>query len=109
MLRRNTARCERAWLVACRGHRFVKELFAGAVPDAVMARYLIQDHRFLDSFLTRGAGQSDTAYRHGSWEEARAGFERCLAITPGDAPSKVFLGGLALLRTAAPSTDWTGV
>src|SRR5256714_9404803 len=33
------------------GHRFVKELFAGAVPDAVMARYLIQDHRFLDSFL----------------------------------------------------------
>jgi thiaminase/transcriptional activator TenA len=32
-------------------HRFVKELFAGAVPDAVMARYLIQDHRFLDSFL----------------------------------------------------------
>src|SRR5271163_1485450 len=34
------------------GHRFVEELFGGAVPDAVMARYLIQDHRFLDSFLT---------------------------------------------------------
>jgi thiaminase (transcriptional activator TenA) len=34
------------------GHRFVKELFAGAMPDAVMARYLIQDHRFLDSFMT---------------------------------------------------------
>jgi thiaminase/transcriptional activator TenA len=32
-------------------HRFVQELFIGAVPDAVMARYLIQDHRFLDSFL----------------------------------------------------------
>ena len=32
-------------------HRFVNELFAGAVPDAVMARYLIQDHRFLNSFL----------------------------------------------------------
>jgi thiaminase/transcriptional activator TenA len=32
-------------------HRFVKELFTGAVLDAVMARYLIQDHRFLDSFL----------------------------------------------------------
>jgi thiaminase len=26
-------------------------LFIGAVPDAVMANYLIQDHRFLDSFL----------------------------------------------------------
>jgi len=33
------------------GHRFVKELFVGTVPNAVMARYLIQDHRFLDSFL----------------------------------------------------------
>jgi thiaminase (transcriptional activator TenA) len=33
------------------GHRFVRELFTGTVPDAVMARYLIQDHRFLDSFL----------------------------------------------------------
>jgi thiaminase (transcriptional activator TenA) len=33
------------------GHRFVNELFAGALPEVVMARYLIQDHRFLDSFL----------------------------------------------------------
>ncbi len=32
-------------------HRFVTELFTGAVPDTVMACYLIQDHRFLDSFL----------------------------------------------------------
>ena len=42
--------CEPDWSHAV-GHRFVKELFAGAMPDAVMARYLIQDHRFLDSFL----------------------------------------------------------
>src|SRR6201981_395654 len=33
------------------GHRFVKELFAGTLADTVMARYLIQDHRFLESFL----------------------------------------------------------
>jgi thiaminase (transcriptional activator TenA) len=33
-------------------HRFVTELFAGTIPDRVMAGYLIQDHRFLDSFLT---------------------------------------------------------
>src|SRR5215468_1012544 len=32
-------------------HQFVQQLIIGAVPDAVMARYLIQDHRFLDSFL----------------------------------------------------------
>ena len=43
------AASEPAWSDAVR-HRFVNELFAGA--DAVMARYLIQDHRFLDSFLT---------------------------------------------------------
>ncbi|MDD0977186.1 TenA family protein [Pseudomonas fontis] len=34
------------------GHRFVTELFSGSVPDPVMAHYLVQDHRFLDSFLT---------------------------------------------------------
>src|ERR1700719_3742827 len=45
------AASEPAWSDAVR-HRFVNELFAGAVPDPVMARYLIQDHRFLDSFLT---------------------------------------------------------
>jgi thiaminase/transcriptional activator TenA len=45
------AASEPAWSDAV-GHRFVKELFAGTVPGAVIARYLIQDHRFLDSFLT---------------------------------------------------------
>lgn len=33
-------------------HRFVKELYSGIISDDVMASYLIQDHRFLDSFLT---------------------------------------------------------
>jgi thiaminase (transcriptional activator TenA) len=45
------AASEPAWSHAV-GHRFVKEMFTGAMPDAVMARSLIQDHRFLDSFLT---------------------------------------------------------
>jgi thiaminase/transcriptional activator TenA len=45
------AASEPAWSQAI-GHCFVNELFAGVLPDAVMARYLIQDHRFLDSFLT---------------------------------------------------------
>jgi len=49
------------------------------------------------------------AYRLGAWEDARAGFENCLAITPCDAPSKVFLARLAGLRTTGPSADWTGV
>ncbi|WP_045392775.1 TenA family protein [Falsirhodobacter sp. alg1] len=32
-------------------HRFVTELGNGSLPDAVMGAYLVQDHRFLDSFL----------------------------------------------------------
>ncbi|MGY5765846.1 TenA family protein [Brachybacterium sp. DNPG3] len=39
-----------AWDLAV-GHRFVRELHVGTVPDDVMAGYLVQDHRFLDSFL----------------------------------------------------------
>lgn len=34
------------------GHRFVAELFAGSVDDAVMRKYLIQDYQFFDSFLS---------------------------------------------------------
>lgn len=32
-------------------HRFIQELTAGTVDDAVMAQYLIQDHRFIHNFL----------------------------------------------------------
>ncbi len=49
------------------------------------------------------------AYRRGAWEDARAGFENCLAIAPCDAPSKVFLNRLARFQTTTPSSDWTGV
>jgi len=49
------------------------------------------------------------AYRRKNWEEARAGFEGCLKITPGDGPSKVFLGRTAQFRATAPSPDWDGV
>lgn len=38
-------------------HRFVDELIGAEIDDAVMAGYLIQDHRFLDAFLALlGAG-----------------------------------------------------
>src|SRR5271156_2165369 len=61
-------------------HRFVEELFGGAVPDAVMARYLIQDHRFLDSFLTLlGAvlASADTF-------EAKLRFARFIGMVSGE-------------------------
>src|SRR5580693_3475215 len=73
------AASEPAWSDAVR-HRFVNELFAGAVLDAVMARYLIQDHRFLDSFLTllgAALASADTF-------EARLRFGRFIGIVSGE-------------------------
>jgi adenylate cyclase len=48
-------------------------------------------------------------YRRNEWREARAAFENCLTIMPGDGPSKVFLGRIAQFRATAPSADWDGV
>jgi thiaminase/transcriptional activator TenA len=45
------AGAEPAWTQAVQ-HRFVRELCAGRIDDAAMARYLIQDHRFIDAFVT---------------------------------------------------------
>jgi thiaminase/transcriptional activator TenA len=39
-----------AWHAAV-GHRFVEELWAGAVDDSVMARYIAQDALFFDTFV----------------------------------------------------------
>src|SRR6202011_2582650 len=72
------AAIEAGWSHAVQ-HRFVNELFAGAVPDAVMARYLIQDHRFLDSFLTllgAALASADTF-------EARVRFGRFIGMMAG--------------------------
>ena len=49
------------------------------------------------------------AYHRQDWEAARTGFENCLAIIPGDRPSKVFLSRIAQFHAAAPSADWDGV
>jgi class 3 adenylate cyclase len=49
------------------------------------------------------------AYRREAWDQALAGFESCLAISPCDPPSKVFLGRIAEFRAAAPCADWNGV
>jgi thiaminase/transcriptional activator TenA len=90
------------------GHLFVEELFAGAVPDAVMARYLIQDHRFLDSFLTLlGAvlASADTF-------EAKLRFARFIGIVSGE-ENTYFLRAFEALgvtddrRAADPDTQPT--
>jgi thiaminase (transcriptional activator TenA) len=73
------AASEPSWSQAVE-HRFVKELLAGTVPDAVMARYLIQDHRFLDSFLTLLGAALATADTF----EARLRFGRFIGIVSSE-------------------------
>lgn len=36
---------------ACVQHRFVEELFAGTLDDAVLRRYLVQDYQFINRFV----------------------------------------------------------
>lgn len=109
------------------GHRFVQELFAGTVPDAVMTQYLIQDHRFLDSFLTLLGGAIATADTF----EARLRFGRFAGMVSGD-ENTYFLrafealgvteaqrqqtpdapatqGFSAIMREAAASRDYTAI
>src|SRR5712672_4016806 len=90
------------------GHRFVKELFSGAVPDAVIARYLIQDHRFLDSFLIllgAALASADTF-------EARLRFGRFVGLMSGE-ENTYFLRAFEALgvaeerRAADPDTQPT--
>jgi len=61
-------------------HRFVKELFAGTIADKVMAGYLIQDHRFLDSFLILLGAAIATADSF----EARLHFGRFVGMVSGE-------------------------
>jgi thiaminase/transcriptional activator TenA len=61
-------------------HRFVTELFSGTIPDRVMAGYLIQDHRFLDSFLVLLGAAMSTADSF----EARLRFGRFVGMVSGE-------------------------
>lgn len=70
---------EPTWSQAAQ-HRFVGELFAGNVSDTVMASYLIQDHRFLDSFLTLLGAAMATADSYA----ARLRFGRFAGMISGD-------------------------
>jgi adenylate cyclase len=47
-------------------------------------------------------------YRARKWDEARAGFERSLALKPDDGPSQLFLARLRQLREQPPAPGWDG-
>ncbi len=90
------------------GHRFVAELFTGSVPDKVMAGYLIQDHRFLDSFLTLLGAAMATADSF----EARLRFGQFTGMVSGE-ENTYFLRSFEALgvseqkRTETPDTQPT--
>jgi thiaminase/transcriptional activator TenA len=106
------------------GHRFVKELFAGSLPDAVMARYLIQDHRFLDSFLIllgaalASADTFDARLRFGRFIGMVSGGEnsyflhafQALGVTEGrraaDPDMQPTIGFNAIMRAAAATRSF---
>lgn len=79
------------WQAATR-HRFVDELLAGRIADAVMARYLVQDHRFLDAFLTLLGAAIASADRF----ESRLRFGRFAGMVSGD-ENDYFLRAFAAL------------
>jgi class 3 adenylate cyclase len=48
------------------------------------------------------------SYRVQAWEEAEAGFRKCLEIEPEDGPSAVFLARVAHFHEHPPAPGWNG-
>lgn len=89
-------------------HRFTNDLFRGAVPDPVMAGYLVQDYRFLDSFLTllgaamASADRLEPRLRLGRFVGMVASEENTYFLRAFEA-----LGVTAAQREATPDTEAT--
>lgn len=89
-------------------HRFVRELHDGTIADSVMASYLVQDHRFLDSFLILLGAAIATADTF----EARLRFSQFAGMVSGE-ENTYFLRAFEALnisseqRAAIPDTEPT--
>lgn len=70
---------ERQWVRAV-NHRFVRELFAGSIDDAVMRDYLVQDYQFFESFLS----MLGACVAHADELEAKLRFARQLGMLVAD-------------------------
>ncbi len=77
---------------AATGHRFVRELCDGSIGDGPLARYLVQDHRFLDSFLMLLGAAMATA----DTLDARLRYGRSAGIVSGE-ENTYFLRAFAVL------------
>ncbi|MFC3571039.1 TenA family protein [Paracoccus simplex] len=83
--------CAADWTAAT-GHRFVTDLCDGSIADATMAAYLVQDHRFLDAFLTLLGAAIASADRF----ESRLRFGRFAGMVSGE-ENDYFLRAFAAL------------
>ncbi|HSN18388.1 MAG TPA: adenylate/guanylate cyclase domain-containing protein, partial [Gammaproteobacteria bacterium] len=48
-------------------------------------------------------------YRQQRWASARAGFEECLTLVPGDGPATTLLGRVRNFEATPPAAGWDGV
>jgi class 3 adenylate cyclase len=97
--------------------RFAADLVEAREIDSVIVVGKTEPHRIFELLGRKGevAGErlalrdayvgALSAYRRKAWDEARAGFENCLAIAPDDGPSKVFLKRIAQFCAAAPAPN----
>lgn len=83
---------------AATGHRFVEELWAGTVDDAVLARYLAQDALFLDRFVALLGAAVAVADR----TEPRMAIARQLGAVAGE-ENGYFARALERLGAATPA------
>ncbi|MFP5019649.1 TenA family protein [Pseudonocardia phyllosphaerae] len=98
--------CDSVWRSAVT-HRFVDELWAGAVDRGVLRHYLEQDHEFVDAFLALlGA-----AVAHADDPAARVRLAQQLGLVAGPendffTRSLAALGSTGLRARAAPTTGF---
>ncbi|MCS0502663.1 TenA family protein [Ancylobacter mangrovi] len=109
---------------ASRDHRFVDEIFRGAVPADVMRRYLVQDYQFIDRFVAlvgmaiASADRFDSRIRFAQFaamitSDENTYFERAfdaLGVAPAERAHPVIsaptLGFQTLMRDAADSGNY---
>ena len=48
-------------------------------------------------------------YRSRNFTEAKAQFQKCLEIVPGDGPSQIYIERCDVFIQAPPPADWDGV
>lgn len=107
------AASEPDWSAAA-DHRFVRALFDGSVPDAVMGAYLVQDHRFVDAFLTllgaaiASADRFDSRLRFGRFAGMVSGEENDYFLRAFDALG-ISEGQRAAIPDSAPTAGFQAI